>query len=67
MADVLKQVAAEGGFDNDVNAYPDIMVNRDYVKANQSPTYTNRFRIAGTKLNIDGSPQGFTAWRDKPY
>ena len=24
-------------------------------------------RIAGAKLTIDGSPQGFTAWRDQPY
>jgi predicted amidohydrolase YtcJ len=67
IAELLKKVAAEGGFDNDVNAYPDIMVERDYIKANQSPTYVNRFRIAGAKQNIDGAPQGFTAWRDRPY
>jgi predicted amidohydrolase YtcJ len=67
MVEVLKQVAAEGGFDNDVNAYPDVRFGRDHIKANLSPTYTNRFRIAGAKLVIDGSPQGFTAWRDKPY
>ncbi len=29
--------------------------------------YKNRFRVAGAKLTIDGSPQGFTAWRDRPY
>ena len=23
--------------------------------------------MAGAKLTIDGSPQGFTAWRDQPY
>ena len=67
IADLLKQVAAEGGFANDVNAYPDVLVDRAYIKANQSPTYTNRFRVAGAKLTIDGSPQGFTAWRDRPY
>jgi len=66
-ANVLKQVAAEGGFAIDVNAYPDVLVDRAYIKANQSPTFTNRFRIAGAKLTIDGSPQGFTAWRDRPY
>jgi predicted amidohydrolase YtcJ len=33
----------------------------------QSATYTHRFRVAGAKLTIDGSPQGFTAWRDQPY
>jgi predicted amidohydrolase YtcJ len=67
IADLLKQVAAEGGFANDVNAYPDVLVDRAYIKAHQSPTYTHRFRVAGAKLTIDGSPQGFTAWRDQPY
>ncbi|MCV2368433.1 amidohydrolase [Roseateles oligotrophus] len=64
---VMKQVAAEGGFDNDVNTYTDVLVDRAFIKANQSGTYTNRFRVAGAKLTIDGSPQGFTAWRDQPY
>ena len=67
IADLLKQVAAEGGFANDVNAYPDVLVDRAYIKSNQSATFTNRFRVAGAKLTIDGSPQGFTAWRDQPY
>jgi predicted amidohydrolase YtcJ len=67
MADVMKQVAAEGGFVIDVNTYVDVLVDRAYIKANQSSTYTNRFRVAGAKLTIDGSPQGFTAWRDRPY
>jgi predicted amidohydrolase YtcJ len=66
-AEVLKQVAAEGGFANDVIAYPDVLMDRAYIKANQSPTFANRFRVAGAKLTIDGSPQGFTAWRDQPY
>ncbi len=64
---LLKQVAAEGGFELDVNTYTDVLVDRAFIKANQSPTYTNRFRLAGAKLTIDGSPQGFTAWRDRPY
>lgn len=67
IADLMKQVAAEGGFAIDVATYPDVLVDRAYIKANQSGTYTNRFRVAGAKLTIDGSPQGFTAWRDKPY
>jgi hypothetical protein len=64
---VLQQVASEGGFDNDIIAYADVLIDRDFIKANQSDSYTNRFRLAGAKLTIDGSPQGFTAWRDKPY
>jgi hypothetical protein len=64
---VLKAVADQGGFKIDVVAYGDVMVDRDYIKSNVSMTYTNRYRQGGAKLTIDGSPQGFTAWRDKPY
>ena len=63
----MRQVAAEGGFAIDVATYPDVLVDRAYIKTHQSATYTNRFRVAGAKLTIDGSPQGFTAWRDQPY
>jgi hypothetical protein len=44
-----------------------VLVDRDFILKNVSPTYTNRLRVAGAKLTIDGSPQGFTAWRDRPY
>ncbi|MBP8080937.1 MAG: amidohydrolase [Arenimonas sp.] len=64
---VLKAVADQGGFKIDVVAYGDVLVDREYVKSTASKTYTNRFRQGGAKLTIDGSPQGFTAWRDKPY
>lgn len=67
VVEILKQVAAEGVFGNDVTTYPDVLIDRAFIKANQSQTYTNRFRVAGAKLTIDGSPQGFTAWRDRPY
>ena len=67
VADMMKQVAAAGGFANDVTTYVDVLIDRDFIKANQSATYANRFRVAGAKLTIDGSPQGFTAWRDRPY
>ncbi len=66
-AEVLRQVAEEGGFDIDVLTYPDVLVDRDWIAANVGDTYANRFRVAGAKLTIDGSPQGFTAWRDRPY
>jgi predicted amidohydrolase YtcJ len=64
---LMKQVADEGGFAIDVATYPDVLIDRQFIKAGASATYTNRFRIAGAKLTIDGSPQGFTAWRDQPY
>jgi predicted amidohydrolase YtcJ len=67
VAKVLKSIADEGGFAIDVVAYSDVLADREFIKANKSDTYSNRFRIAGAKLTIDGAPQGFTAWRDKPY
>jgi predicted amidohydrolase YtcJ len=32
-----------------------------------SKDYKNHYRIAGVKLTLDGSPQGRTGWRHKPY
>jgi hypothetical protein len=64
---MLRQVGDAGGLKIDVAAYPDVLVDRDYIKKNFSPTYAGRVRVAGAKLTIDGSPQGFTAWRDRPY
>lgn len=63
----MKAVAEEGGFKIDVVSYPDVLVDRELIKREQNDTYVNRFRVAGAKLTIDGSPQGFTAWRDRPY
>lgn len=64
---LMREVAAEGGFAIDVVTYPDVLIDRDFIKAGVSPGYDQRLRIAGAKLTIDGSPQGFTAWRDQPY
>lgn len=63
----LRQVAAKGGFDIDIVAFPDVLVDRNFITAHMSQTYVNRVRVGGAKLTIDGSPQGFTAWRDRPY
>lgn len=64
---VMRQIAKTGGMKVDVVAYPDVLGERDFIKQNVSATYVDRIRVAGAKLTIDGSPQGFTAWRDKPY
>jgi predicted amidohydrolase YtcJ len=64
---VMRAVADSGGFKIDVVTYPDVLVDRDFIKRSASPAYVNRLRVAGAKLTIDGSPQGFTAWRDRPY
>lgn len=63
----MRAVAEEGGFAIDVVTYPDVLLDRDMIKAGVSPDYDRRLRIGGAKLTIDGSPQGFTAWRDQPY
>lgn len=52
----------------DVASYPDMLLAAEQM---QSPyagrDYRNGFRIAGVKLNLDGSPQGKTAWLTRPY
>ena len=63
----LQAYAAEGKLKIDIASYPDVLVDREVIQQNVSPVYRNRFRVAGAKLTIDGSPQGFTAWRDRPY
>jgi predicted amidohydrolase YtcJ len=67
VANILRAVADEGGLKNDVVTYPDVLVDREFIKKNDSREYKNRLRVGGAKLTIDGSPQGFTAWRDRPY
>ncbi len=63
----LRSVAAEGDIPIDVVAYPDVLVDRDFIGDNVSQTYENGVRVGGAKLTIDGSPQRFTALRDRPY
>ncbi len=64
MAQVADQ---DGGLLIDIVSYPDVLVDRDFIARTASRDYRNGFRVAGAKLTIDGSPQGFTAWRDRPY
>lgn len=52
----------------DVAAYPDIQVAQEVIiPPYYSKNYNNGFRVAGAKLNLDGSPQGKTAWLTEPY
>ena len=67
MLKIMQQVAESPDLKIDVVAYPDVLVDRNVIKQEFSPNYKNRFRVGGAKLTIDGSPQGFTAWRDQPY
>ncbi len=66
-ARLLQEVADAEGYPIDVVTYPDVLADKTYIEQNVSQTYRNRFRVGGAKLTIDGSPQGFTAWRDRPY
>lgn len=64
---LLEAAGAAGALSIAVAAYADALIDREMVKARHSPTYTNRFCVVEGKLTIDGSPQGFTGWRDRPY
>ena len=67
IVEALKAVDAEGDLPVDVIAYPDVLEAKDYIEANVSKDYTGHVRVGGCKVTIDGSPQGFTALRDRPY
>jgi len=61
-------LAARGELTIDVVSYADVAVAD---KALASPyagrDYRGRFRVGGVKPNLDGSPQGKTAWLTIPY
>ncbi|GAA6158879.1 amidohydrolase [Ruegeria sp. HU-ET01832] len=67
IVEVLRKVGATEGLPIDVVAFPDVLEARDYIRDNTSADYVDRVRVGGCKLTIDGSPQGFTALRDRPY
>ncbi len=66
--DALKEVAKTGKLRVDVHAYVDCQMVSN-VHEDEWPTkwYSNHLRLAGVKLNLDGSVQGKTAWLSKPY
>ena len=67
IVDAIRQVGAAGELSIDVVAFPDVLEARDFIGENVSQDYSDRVRVGGCKLTIDGSPQGFTALRDRPY
>jgi len=67
VVEALKSVGAAGDIPIDVIAYPDVLESREFIAAHVSRNYVDRVRVGGCKLTIDGSPQGFTALRDRPY
>jgi predicted amidohydrolase YtcJ len=63
------EMAESGELSIDVIAYPDYWLGREMIDGNPwlSRDYRGRFRIGGVKGNLDGSPQGKTAWLTQPY
>jgi len=61
----LESAAERGLLDIDVLSYADY-TGKD-VLPHISKTYKGRYRVAGVKITLDGSPQGRTAWRTIPY
>jgi len=67
MVAVLAEAAKRGMLKIDVVAFP---IWRDADKAlagREMGRYSNRFKIGGIKLVLDGSPQGKTAFLTHPY
>ena len=67
IVEAIRTVGAAGELPIDIVSFPDVLEARDFIAKNVSQDYANRVRVGGCKLTIDGSPQGFTALRDRPY
>ena len=67
--EVFAQMAEAGELAIDVVAFPDFWLGRGLLEDNPwlSRSYRDRYRIGGVKGNLDGSPQGKTAWLTEPY
>lgn len=66
----LAQAAKDKRFRIDVISYPDVVANTkamdtEYWRADRA--YSNRYRIGGAKISLDGAVQGKTAWLTHPY
>jgi len=66
--ELLVSLAEQGAIKLDVVSYIDYAHADKYMSSKwNSKTYINNYRIGGMKVTLDGSPQGRTAWRTKPY
>ena len=64
----MERAAEKDALILDVVSYVDILSNRKGADSKyKGKTYTNKYRVGGVKLNLDGSPQGKTAWLSHPY
>lgn len=64
----LKAFAATGALPFDLVAFQIYLrASAEEVAASASTEYTNRFRVAGCKFNLDGGSPGRTAYLREPY
>jgi predicted amidohydrolase YtcJ len=66
MSAVMEDAAKRGLLDIDFMGWMDYSTRGELDRA-FSKTYSNRYRLAGLKITLDGSPQGRTAWRKEAY
>jgi len=66
MHDQMADAARRGLLDIDFIGWMDY-TGRTALYTGYSAAYTNRYRLGGLKITLDGSPQGRTAWRTVPY
>lgn len=66
--ELLVANAEAGKLKLDVVSYIDYTLVDQYMPTPwNSRDYTGHYRIGGMKVTLDGSPQGRTAWRTRPY
>lgn len=65
--EILANYAQKQGFEIDVVSYVEYTEREPLDSEWYGREYHNRYRVAGLKLTLDGSPQGRTAWRTVPY
>jgi predicted amidohydrolase YtcJ len=63
----LADQATRNKFDIDVMSYIDYVDRKVITPEWFGSGYKKRYRIAGLKITLDGSPQGRTAWRNTAY
>lgn len=63
----LMSASRRGLLDIDVLSYIDYTSRKDLEPSFSKSEYVGHYRVAGMKITLDGSPQGRTAWRTKPY
>ena len=68
VCETWRKLAQDNRLSVDLACYPDLQAQHAYLnRYGVQNQYQQRFRIAGAKLSLDGSPQGRTAWLTEPY